>query len=989
MIGIRKFDTIYKKFFLEFLKLGFQPSYNDVIQRAGDDLPDVTSTDEPLYKFKPQGRGQVFDTILYNKSVEHIGYDLDLLFEELGEVTKENIKRVLHSDLFHAVHSAELSRLNHTLDALLFETSGADENFFVQFDDFSSTSKVDSENSDTAIVSTAEGKLVLPIGMKGTLKLKLSHLEELGAPTDLKISKTDVINLGNIPGTKFGNIVKDSVFPWGLIIESETDQPVAINFTLRLKNEEFLNKITLVHHGEKAQTCKVQTSVDKINIKDLSDYAEGVELKSQSQVVSLDFPDTLVDYLHITLEKEAADSSEDLEDGSKRFRYIFGLKNISTFVTGRKEKAVYQSTPFDFSESLDSIGRVAITSKVSVPEDTSIDFSIAGVDNSGTVGQFLTITPDNFTATSGPPKVRVLQDVFEDTKKITTDSGSATLVETANNIDFYNIGTIEDEPIFGSARLYRGAKAWLRDNSKAVNPLLIRDNFIPFSKGDTQSLYNIRTESVVPVITNVNGVNTYVAILGKNPLYDPSKGHFVIPQQGANPEVDTQPNYAIYSAIFNLEDPARSTTFDFSTGTPAGGVEGGPRTYSTNILIMKYEDTSSVTLKTADSLTTYVNGVDYIIVLDEEGYATGDITAIHPELVAEIDVGVWQSVTLFYDIDTDLTRFIENVTGQQLFLNLEAGQLTTSTAIIFKYRHIAEEILKASVKAKGAFGFGGGNIFVQGVDYVFDSTNGSIQRLTTGSIDPGTDIYLDFKFNDTSDQLEQFFIWAFFEENTGEEKTAIKVEVQDTGFFSNENTLSPDTEKGEEVLVSVSSIGLVDLTNAVEWPAMSGWVQFIVKSTNPDEFENALIRQIIKLKDLESEFIFVQGGKYFSKLTAIRDSLTQVSYPLLKHNTLKKDHTRFAIRKTLGGTVTHQIVINFEPNTDPLLYQYAPNTEVGTEENDGTALIPEEWEFFWSVPQESDTSVNKIVVKINLNRDTSANGNVTPKVDDFFVKVGI
>lgn len=991
MIGIRQFDTIYKKHFLEFLKLGFQPSYNDVIQRAGKDLPDISSVDEPIYKYKPQGRNQIFDTILYNKSIQNIGYDLNLLFEELNEITKENIKRVLHSDLFHSVHNSELSRLNHTLDALLFETDGAEENFFVQFEDFSSTSKVDSKNSDTSIINTAEGKLVLPIGMKGTSKVNLIHLESLGTPIDLNISNIGANNLGNIPGTIFGNIVKDTAFPWGIIIESNTNEKIDIKFTIRLKNEEFINKISLVHHGEKPQLCTIRTSIDKTNIKDLDDYAEGVELKSQSTVVSLDFEDRLVDYIHVKLSKTEADSYEDLDDGSKKFRYIFGLKNISTYSTGRKEKATYQSKPFDFSDSLEAIGKVAITSKVSIPEDTSINYSIAGVDSEGNVGQFLTITPDNYTVSSGPPKVRVLQDIFADSLKFTTTDSSPTIIESANNIDFYNIASVPTEPLFGSALLYRGNKAWLRDNSQAVNPILVKDNFIPFSKGDTQSLYNITTESITPVITNVNNTSTYIGILTKSPLYDPSKGHFVIPANSINPETDTQPNYAIYSAIYNLAPNLVSTgyTFTFETGAPPGGIDGGPRTFDTGVKLIKYEDTSSVTLKTADGTTTYINGIDYIVVLNEEGFPTGEITGIHIDLIAEIGTDTWQEVIFTYDIDTNLTRFVENITGQQVFLNIEAGQLLEGVSVIFKYRHIAKDILKASVKAKSVFGIAAGAIYTQGIDYIFDSTTGNIQRLSTGSIKPGTDIYIDFKFNDTSEQLEQFFIWAYFKEATEEDKTIIKVELQDTGFFSTENTLTPDTEKGEEVLVSVSNLGLVNLVNATEWPAMNGWVQFIVKSTNPDEFENALIKQIIKLKDLEGEFIFVEGGKYFSMLTALRDSLTQVSYPLLKHNTLKKDHTRFAVRKVLGGTVSYQVVINFKPNTDTLLYRYAPNTTEETEENDGTILVDEEWEFKWSTPETSSTSVNKIVVKIDLSRDTNSDGNITPKVDDYFLKVGI
>lgn len=293
----------------------------------------------------------------------------------------------------------------------------------------------------------------------------------------------------------------------------------------------------------------------------------------------------------------------------------------------------------------------------------------------------------------------------------------------------------------------------------------------------------------------------------------------------------------------------------------ATGADGSPKLKDTDIRIILYESPGDVKLERATGdAYTYVDGVDYIVKLDEDGHATGKIVGLHTDLIQADESGVWQSVKLTYTIDSNLTRFVNEIAGHQVYFDLESDALPENTAIIVQYRHAAEDILKASVKAKSAYGILASKLFTQGVDYIFDSVNGTIQRLTTGSIDPGADIYVDYKFNDLSDQLEQFFIWAHVEDPLGR---SIRTAAKDTGFMSKESTLVPDTELGEALLANIPGIGIIDLSSTTEWPNITGWVQFVVKSIAPTIENAALINQVIKLKDNSGQFIFVQGGKYF------------------------------------------------------------------------------------------------------------------------------
>jgi len=981
MIGISRYKKLYDKYFTRLLKRGKIPTYEEVTNEAGDKLNIVNSPDEPVYKYRPQVRKSVFDVDYYNEAIDDISFDLDVLFEDLEESTKNNMQRILHANMFHTVHNAELTRLSNTLDALLFSTDGGDENFFVQFEDFSSFNKTDTEYSTNGIVNTSEKVIALPVGLHGSLKIDMSHLQNTQTASDWQVSRSDIRSEEQHANTKIGDIVKDTAFPWGYTIVTENDGPLEVSFTLRLKHEEFINRISVVHFGYKPTTITIKTSVDKKNIKDIQDYAGGVVLQTQAKTYGFDFDDRLVDYLHITLRKEQADTTNEEEDGSKSYSYDFGIRNISVYSTGRLETAIYQSKAFDFSEDLAAIGRIALNTTEIIPENTSVDWYIVPISSDGTQGSSIAITPQNHSTSAGPPKTIVLQDVLANSKSFTTSYSNIANIENYNNISYWRIQLLNTKPVFGTAKLYRGFKSWYRDSSAAVNPVLVKDNYITFSKGDTQSLYNTISESHDYVISDLNGDNVVTVVLNNRPLYNPAKGHFLIPEPGINTDKDTQPNYAIYSVSLNTStDSVTTSSFTFDGGTAN---DGSPNVKDTGIRIIKYANPGDVVLKKYDGSYTYIDGTHYIVQLNDDGYPTGKIVGLHTDLTQEGESG-WQSVKLTYNRDTNLTRFVTEISGQQIYFNLEDGELPSDASLIIKYRYAAQDILKASVKAKSMYGILLSDLYIQGVDYIFDSSTGTIQRLTTGSINPGADIYVDYKYNDLSDQLEQFFIWAHVEDKNGK---TISTATKDTGFLSKESTLVPNTELGEQLLANIPAVGLIDLSKTTEWPTIQGWVQFVVKSITPTVENNALINQVIKLKDNSGQFIFVQSGKYFDTLTAIRDPLIQVAYPFLKNGVLKNDHTKFSIREVLGGDITYEVITNFQPNTDDMLYRYTPNSVPGTGE-DEIIETDEEWQINWSSTEVNNDSISRLAVKAVLNRNKNVDGNITPKVDKYFLKVG-
>lgn len=984
-IALRQYQTVYNKHLLAILKDGKVPSLEEVLARAGDELPAVNQPVKPIYKYRPQAASSIFDIDYYNKAVANILADLKILFEELSDIEVNNIQRILHADIFNAVHNYELDKLNRQLDSLLFSLQGADDNFFASFDSFNDLSKTDSTKSTQSIVSLDEGCLALPIFSKGTLKIGLSHLYDT-VNANLGVSRQDAKVIGNIPGTKLGNIFRDSLHSWGVILESESNGPLDVSFSFQLKLEENINRITVVTHSDKPQTLFIETSVDNVNIKSILDYSEGIVIDSQSNLTSLDFTDTLTEYVYVTLSKSEADTVTTNGDKST-YTYVFGLKNISLFTTGRANSATYYSKPIDFSDRLSSIGKVAISSDENIPDQTSIDWSVALLsDQEELVGSYIPIAPQSRSDQSGLPKVVSIQDTFDRSLYIVSTEDSYVNILNFYSIDFYSIATIDSEPIFGTAKLFRGYKSWFRDVIGVFDTAQVKDNFLPFSKAPSQYLYDVYQE-VVTIKTIAGISNQRVLLASKPPLYvDSGGGYSLIPAKGLNTDKDTSPNYAIYKAILSSGSVAKAKTgVTFSSSFEDLGQPNIIYNAPSDILIQEVVVSNTGAYVVGQVIKQFVDGRDYIVELGTDGYTTGKIIlTTGSALSAATTLGADSHFVIKYNTDPNVTRFITSVKNNQVIFTISAvASVLSDEQVIIRYRYVPTDIIKSSIKVKAFFGTAGNSkIYQQGTDFIFDSTIGAIQKLTTGTIGT-TDVYVDYKFKQNISSIQQFFIWAFIPDSSGKD---IKVKTLGSGLLNNQNTLTPDLQSGENFSANVPGLGLVDLTNATVWPKMSGWIQFIVKSISPESLmattQTPLIKQVILQKDLNDQYIFVQGGKYFSELTAIREPLKQVSLPYLKTNVLKNDGSYFAIREQQQGTnKVYQVITNFQPNLGVDLYSYSVDIATGN-----IILNSEEWKLVW-VSKEVTNPLTKVVVKATLNRSSSTDGNITPKVFGYYIKV--
>jgi len=461
-------------------------------------------------------------------------------------------------------------------------------------------------------------------------------------------------------------------------------------------------------------------------------------------------------------------------------------------------------------------------------------------------------------------------------------------------------------------------------------------------------------------------------------LYNDNGSFTLIPGKQLDPSKDTSPTYAIYFAqlVKGIQNKTKSNA------TFTGSIEdlGQP-----NVVYNSYTDISINDVDAnGNSIKEFTDGQDYIVELTSAGYPTGRIILTANSPLSSPATGVGYQIS--YKIDPDITRFISQIKNNQVYFTIESNNnALENEQVIIKYRFIPQNIIKSSLKAKASFGLEGNkNIYVQGIDYIFDQATGLLQRLGTGSIPINFDVYMDFKYKDNISSLQQFFIWAFISESSPIE---ITLKPKGIGNLSTQNSLVIDSDAGESFAVNSVGLGLVDLTRATKWPKMSGWVQFVVKSKSPDlllgSSQVPLINQIIQLKDKDDNYIFVSGGKYFASLTAIREPLTQVSLPYLKANVLKNDRTKFALRDNIvDNVVSYQIITNFRPGSTDDLYTYS--VDIGT---GGLVKNSEEWKLLWISKQSIDQLTN-VIVKAVLTRAPESDGNITPKIFNYYLKGG-
>lgn len=990
---------------IRYLLLGSLPNITDLTQRLQNvRFPGSLIT----YKHLPQEYRAVFNIDSYNKALSEIKFDIDVFNEELNDLFIKASNKLNYADLFFRLNSKELDKLSEELNLLLFINNNGDFYFSGFVESFTSNTNTDTSKTTEGLVDLAENVLALPYRGRNTKRIDVGSLiseqnvdvEVTGATGGADGQPN---NLELIPNSVFGSIFTDDLNIWGYKVQSTQNNPVSISFTFPLnpdgvsESEFFISRFEFNTHGLGTINVKIQVSNDNVNFLALNGYEGGVDTNDSSKTYGLDFETNLVEYVKVTLTKEQPDSEvpgttdvSGTETSTSLYEYIFGLKRFAAFQTGRIQNGVYFSKPISFS-SLEDIGKVSVSAENYIPTGTSINFSIAKIIP-GKENKFIPVTTINSSGNLGESKVLQFNSSEQITEKFTVDSNNnsedAAIVYGTpfQGKQFYRIGpAIPQVPQFETSKLFRGFNGWYRDKSGSFEILEVTDNYISFEQTDLEKIYTLQTEQVTATnYTSTDGIKRRRLQVSRPPYYDVTRGHALKPEPGVqNSLLDVRPNYAIYRILNNTSTSRQYDTFSL-------GDDRLQYLPSSSFIIETNNQAELLpNITSANGTVVYQEGSDYNFEVENiggESKPTGRISIPDGSAFLDATGSVINFTLVFtYVPAADITHKVSSIQGNNIILEHAQNLPQDSIEIIYRYVPVApSSIIRSSVRVSNLPTTSNSRIFyVEGRDYSFDPGTGAIQRIPTGEIGTTDSVYIQFSYRGASSSLETFTTWVFVATNDSER---IKFDLNET---TQQNKLIVDETIGESFFVN-SIEGLVNLTKAPSTPVLSGgWVQFVVRSKNPDinqTYGQNLIDQVIQLKDINNKKIFRSFNIYFNEITAFRQPLKEVTLNHLKVNTLLSNHDVFAV-DSITDPFDSYIVLNFRPNLTEELYLKVP-TEDGDETNPPRE-IDEEFMFVWFKKVSTETvKSNTLVVKAELSRNASVDGAITPKCIKYQLRVG-
>jgi len=955
----------------------YQSGRQPDLEEIGAAVQKVTegSSGAPTMKVRQQKRKRLFNIGDFNETMSEIGFDLEILYEELVGIISASLRRLNFTEVSYRAQSQQLEDIISTLNNLLFTIENADDNFFGVFDNFESLGKVNVSETTAGAIDLLEKVALLPANNRVGTKISLSHLYNRSTWPVQVTSASRVIRNSSGQGAGFGNAFSDVQSVWRQDVFLDQPAPVEMTFDFQLSavedQELSINRIQVIPHGSKPMKVKVQYSVDGINFLLLRGADSGLLMERQAKAYNFDFSTTRVEQLRFVVTRDDYDE----QTQNNEFRYSFGFAHIGVYSIGRQETAQVTSKVLVPAGMTGPIDKVSMRVLEQVPPQTNIQYLIALADDNGDpIGDYRAITPLSRTTGIAPSVLRFGASSSRSIP-ITAESGPTISTETYRATSFYSLPLgvqSPDQIIYGTGKLFRGYGAWNRNVKQDRVLKQIKDSYITFNASDIQNLYAVVTEESAPeeaYQTFPGGGQSDVLQTALRVQHNVDYNSLTMPltpPAGIDTVVDQRPNYAIYRilrfrSVMQIENESVQLPGEqmilLGEANPEVGLDDRP----------VVENTSET--------VTYTEGIDYVVGQDANGRPNGKIGRLASGSIGDNDI-----VYVSYTLNPDITHLADAARDNLIFLSTlldidEDDRFDVTYRFVPKA--VANTVIKSTVHVTQKYGDSvEGEIYKEGPDYNINVQQGTITRVPSGSIGPsiGGDIsaYVDFFYYETPDDIETYSTWVF-----QPRRAPVKF---------NFAPLALNKKRGERFIMNLSQ-GAVDLTNDTETPEVPfGWHQIIVRSLKPETFGNAAILKIIKLVDTDNDRVFVRNGKYFGEIHANRSPMKQVTLDFLKNSVVPTNHDNFAVNDS------GQVIVNFQPGTTSELYlmqvRYDPDNAAAEADGFVVSTYPEEFLFEYRFQVDDEVQSNKVLMRAIFTRVSGTDGAVTPKLHSYDILVG-
>lgn len=406
----------------------------------------------PEYVFRRARNGEIAESNFYNKTVEKIQRDLQILYE--NTIATHNVLQGKFN-WFETEKNRleyEVGKLRNELKekVLLYGKTGYIASLFETFDNHS---KIESE--ENVVIDIKKHQAMLK--QQGNT----SYVIHPSCSITFNIPKDSISTFKRIP---ISGKIEQALTPY----KNEAFQEVWLSKT-RGKAEgyveivfdelQIMNRIDMSIHTLREANLYIEFTADGHNFFHLPYYPNGVDSTGDT---SFHFPTTEIKTMRIWIRKIDSDKEIVHPDGFQ-YEYLFGVKTISFYQLSYPSQGMIltkEMTPY--TDGNFSIGKVTLITEEELVDGTDIEYYIR-THSDESWKQISPLNRDNATAPNlidfkhiveaGPINLGV-----EDY----THPQSAEMIELqANGISFYSIGTIEKKKIIPrTERLYVGKNSY-------------------------------------------------------------------------------------------------------------------------------------------------------------------------------------------------------------------------------------------------------------------------------------------------------------------------------------------------------------------------------------------------------------------------------------------------------------------------------------------------------------------------------------------------
>jgi len=403
-------EIVVENILREVLRSGTAPTLSEILARF-DTFTTSNDLSQPLftadtYQVTVLGSSSA---AAYNTGNQLIQQDTQVLYTHmlrLGNKSMESFNRWRQEAEQLEI---ELSNLEDRIASLLLLADDTAGYFNFVCDNFRDASKIDQTYSTTRF-DLSRGLITLGTSNTSTTRIDLSTLDSKDLEFTV-LSRNNLISTVSASGSKITNAVSDKSSFWQERIYTNASKPVTIEFKIKLGAPTTISRIDLdLHSSNSGSAVQVVPlySVDNYNYHQLpsSDLSHLVKDKT-----SFIFPALTASQIKLVMTKTVCDRIE-----LNKYVYEFGIDEVALFNEGYSTSSstdtgsIFISQPLsllDASNTVQQFNRVALEVCETVPDGTTIDYSIM-VSNSSPMpasGVYTDIDPLNRTTINKPTTI--------------------------------------------------------------------------------------------------------------------------------------------------------------------------------------------------------------------------------------------------------------------------------------------------------------------------------------------------------------------------------------------------------------------------------------------------------------------------------------------------------------------------------------------------------------------------------------------------------